>query len=82
MGFILQCCETLQVYALKASDFTELLGDRYEAFLEHAQMMYSQKTEKTFATEEASTHLVSYHLESRVIQFISESREPLGRGIH
>ncbi|KAL8429108.1 hypothetical protein Efla_003161 [Eimeria flavescens] len=32
------------VYALKAADFEELLGDTYEAFSEHAKNMYSQKT--------------------------------------
>ncbi|OEH80348.1 CAMP-dependent protein kinase regulatory [Cyclospora cayetanensis] len=45
------------VYALKASDFQELLGDTHEAFLEHAQRMYSQKTAKPIAMEEEAAHL-------------------------
>lgn len=69
---VLTACN-LQVYALKAADFEELLGDTHEAFLEHAKLMYSQKTAKQSTAEEASTHLVS----KNSVQFSTDLRRTL-----
>lgn len=46
------------MYALKAADFEELLGDMHVAFLEHAKSMYSQKIVKRIIAKEESTPLV------------------------
>ena len=48
-----------QVYALQAGDFEELLGDLHDAFLEHAKLMYSQKTVKSMTGEDKHSQLVS-----------------------
>ncbi|KAL8272870.1 hypothetical protein Esti_003179 [Eimeria stiedai] len=45
------------VYALKASDFEELLGDSYEAFSEHANRMYSQKTTQQATAADTSSRI-------------------------
>ncbi|KAL8453899.1 hypothetical protein Emed_000610 [Eimeria media] len=45
------------VYALKAADFEELLGDSYEAFSEHAKKMYSQKTTQLTTAADTSSRV-------------------------
>lgn len=55
-----RCTCKMQVYALKAKDFEDLLGDLHDAFLEHAKLMYSQKTVKSMTGEDKHTQLVSF----------------------
>ncbi|CDJ50796.1 CAMP-dependent protein kinase regulatory subunit, putative [Eimeria brunetti] len=58
------------VYALKAEDFKELLGDLNDAFLEHAESVYSQKTVKSITGEDKHTQLSEEEL-PRVIHLLS-----------
>ncbi|CDJ66729.1 CAMP-dependent protein kinase regulatory subunit, putative [Eimeria necatrix] len=58
------------VYALKAADFEELLGDMHVAFLEHAKSMYSQKLVKRIIAKEESTPLSEEEV-PQVVQLLS-----------
>ncbi|CDI73672.1 CAMP-dependent protein kinase regulatory subunit, putative [Eimeria praecox] len=58
------------VYALKAQDFEELLGDLHDAFLDHAKQMYSQKTVKSITGEDKHTQLSEEEL-PQVVHLLS-----------